>query len=547
MRIIAAIQADLEATPLGTRSRLSEELRGIPVLRRTVERARAVSSIESAFVACPAGQYERCRRLLDGAGAEVRGHDAGAPPWAGLVRSARKWSLDAWRGGLGGTTVFDEYTDCRIIEGLARAAKADAVLVVAPGAVVFDPQLAERMIQRRISEGDEVRMTFATTPPGLSGILLDTSLLEELVRQNLPIGWLFGYQPDSPRKDPIFQECCVETPAAVRFAHGRLIADTERSMRRLAGLLSVHESPDAPTACAWLLDQGVSSIDPWPREVEIELTTDDPYPQAVLRPRGERVPSRGPLDIRILQRVAQEMAATDDSLIVLGGFGEPLRHPEFASILSELRWAGVFGVCVRTAGVDLTDTAIAAMIEHRVDVLNVLFDAWSPDLYQRLNDPGRELDRGLDSVRAALDRVCAMRADRRSPCPVVVPELTKARENVAELEAFYDGWLRSVGSVCIGAAGHFARQLDDHSVMKMAPRPRTACRRLGSRCLVLADGRVAACDQDFKGRHTVGNLNEQSLAEIWAAAAFCRLRDSHQRDEFDVTPLCAACDEWHRP
>ena len=38
MKVAAVIQADLIETPLGTRSRLADELAGAPVLRRTVER-----------------------------------------------------------------------------------------------------------------------------------------------------------------------------------------------------------------------------------------------------------------------------------------------------------------------------------------------------------------------------------------------------------------------------------------------------------------------------------------------------------------------------
>ncbi len=561
MKIVAAIQADLEATPIGTRSRLGDELRGVSVLRRTVGRVQSIPSIEQVLVACPTAQQPRCARMLDGCGATVVPLDASPPPWGALVRSARKWSLDGWRGGIGGATVFDEYTDCRVIEELARSREADAVLVVAPAAAVFDPALAERLIERRRASGDEVRMTFATTPPGLSGILLDTALVSELVAQNLPLGWLFGYQPDQPRKDAIFQDCCVETPAAVRFASGRLLADTERSMRRLADLLGAHECPDCETASAWLLAREEDSIEGMPREVEIELTTEDPYPNAMLRPRGDRVPRRGPLDVSLVRRLAEELSAFDDSMVILGGFGEPLRHPPFRDVLAALRSHGVCGLGVRTAGVDLTDAAIEAMIEHRVDVLSVLLDAWSPRLYGELNDPhacatGIPLATGglpaiasadLAHVRAAIDRVAAARADRRSACPIVVPEMTKAKQNVAELEAFYDGWLRSLGSVCIAGSSHYARQLDDHAVLKMAPMPRRACRRLRSRCLVLADGRVAACDQDFKGLHTVGDMNKQSLAEIWHGAELRRLRDAHRSGDYNVTPLCAACDEWHRP
>jgi len=318
-------------------------------------------------------------------------------------------------------------------------------------------------------------------------------------------------------------------------------------MRRLAGLLGAHESPDSETASAWLLAREEDSIERMPREVEIELTTEDSYPNAMLRPRGDRVPRRGPLDVSLLRRLAEELSAFDDSLVILGGFGEPLRHPRFGDALGALRSHGVYGLGVRTAGVDLTDATIDAMIGQRVDVLTVVLDAWTSETYRRVNDPDASGSPDLTQVQAAIGRVAAVRADRRTVCPIVVPEMTKAKQNVAELEAFYDGWLRSLGSVCISGSSHYARQLDDHAVLKMAPSPRAPCRRLRSRCLILADGRVAACDQDFKGLHTVGDMNKQSLAEIWHGAELRRLRDAHRAGDYGVTPLCAACDDWHRP
>lgn len=64
MNIIAVCQADLETTPLGTRSRLADELDGAAILRRTVERLLAVQRVERVFVLAPSGQLEACRKLL---------------------------------------------------------------------------------------------------------------------------------------------------------------------------------------------------------------------------------------------------------------------------------------------------------------------------------------------------------------------------------------------------------------------------------------------------------------------------------------------------
>jgi hypothetical protein len=318
-------------------------------------------------------------------------------------------------------------------------------------------------------------------------------------------------------------------------------------MESLAELLREHSDPDAVTVGRWLTRREAETIDPLPREVEIELTTDDPYPFALLRPRGERVGSRGPIDVDLVERIVREVARYDDALIVLGGFGDPLRHPRFVEILERIASARPYGLCVRTAGVDLDDARMDAIIRGGVDVVNVLLDAWTPPRYARLQSPNDPAIADLDAVRRAMDRLTERCREIQSVKPILIPEMTKSAENVDELDAFHDGWMRHAGAVNIVGASHFGRQTADHAVMNMAPGARTGCRRIRSRCLVLADGRVALCDQDFRGMHPAGRIGEQSLEDIWRGTPFERIREAHRAGRFDPTPICAACDEWHRP
>jgi pyruvate-formate lyase-activating enzyme len=95
-------------------------------------------------------------------------------------------------------------------------------------------------------------------------------------------------------------------------------------------------------------------------------------------------------------RKAYKEIADANFNVVLGGFGDPLLHPQFAQILGDLRRAGVYGVAVRTTGLALDNAAIAALMEHRVDLVTVLLDAWSPSLYRRLH--GGELQPLADAI-----------------------------------------------------------------------------------------------------------------------------------------------------
>lgn len=552
MTIIATIQADLEVTPLGTRSRLADEILGVPLLRRTVERVSLTKQIDSVYVLCPENQLDRCTAILNGTNAVIRSHSMPTPPWASLVRMGRKWSLDGWRGGIGGTTSFDEYMNAAVIDNLLRSAKADAVLSVPPAAPLFDPSLADRMIQHHQNTEDDSRLTFTQAPPGLTGILLDAALVQELAVQGIPIGWVFSYKPDTPQKDLVFQPCCCEIPTELRYAAGRLIGDTERSMERLIACLHEPQPLDATGIGRWLSLWEQTTAERLPHEVEIELTTDDPYPDSILRPRGAQIEPRGPIDPTIVARIVSEITQYDDALLVLGGFGDPLRHPQFGQIIEAIRKPSAngrvpFGVAVRTTGVDLSDELIESLIINEVDVLDVTLDAWTQGLYGRLHSPHDPARAELDAVCKRLDRLAHVRQEHRSSAPIVIAEMTKTRDNVHELDDFHDGWLRQTGAVLISGHSHFAGQCEDLSVIKMAPSPRMPCRRLRSRCVVLADGRVTMCDQDFNGRHAVGTVHETSLESLWTASLLSDLRDAHRRHCFDTNPLCAACNDWHRP
>ncbi len=555
---IAAIYADLEVTPLGTRSRLAELLGGVPVLRRTVDRLLRSERLAAVVVLVPKDQYDSACELLRGTPAIVRKHQAAPPPWAKLVRVARKWSLDGWRGGIGGTTSLDEYMHPALFDGLLTHLQAEAVMVIPPAAALIDPVLVDSMVEHHATADDEARMTFTQAPPGVSGTIYDASLVKELAEKNVPPGWILGYKPDAPRKDLAFFSCCYHAPSLLTHTAGRLIADTDCAFDTVRALLAEHPDPDGETIGSWLAARDRRCDGQLPREIEVELTTDDPFPEAVLRPRGSRVGRRGPMPIETIENIAQQLSRFDDSLLVLGGYGDPLRHPQFERVLEAIRRHKVFGIAVRTAGVDLDEGMMAALIDHEIDVVTVLLDGWSESTYAAMSTPNDPCGAGILPVEtqagslcrivARIERFEALRIENNRPAPIIVPEMVKAKQTTGELADFFDGWIRKVGTVNVTGYSHFAGQLEDHAVMSMAPPARFACRRINSRCLVLADGRVTVCDQDFAGRHTVGRVDEQTLEEIWTGSAMTRIREAHAAGRFnDAMPLCAKCDEWHRP
>ncbi len=557
---LAVIHADLERTPLGTRSRLGDELDGCPILRLTVERVCRAKRLSGCVVLIPQEQAPRCEAMLDGLPATVQRVNAPPAGWSELVRIARKWSLGGWRGGMGGTTSLDEYFHPSLVAGALEFHPADRVMVFPPAAPLLDPALIDAMIEHHDKGEDDARMTFAQAPPGAAGAIYNADLLRELVGKGIPPGWIFSFKPDAPRRDMALFSCCFDVRAPLRHGARRLIADTDRALATVSALRRQARTGDAAELGRLLRDYEASHVPPIPDEVEVELTTEDPFPDAVLRPRGSRVGSRGPISLAVVHAIAETLGKSDDSLVVLGGFGEPLRHPQFAEVLKTLRDGGVYGIAVRTSGVDLTDEAMDALLTWRVDALTVQIDGWTDETWRAMHRPGTHgpgtqghastpsATGSLEAVRASIDRLEQLKQARRCVAPIMVPEMVKARPTVGEMPEFFNGWIRKLGTANIVGHTHRAGQLEPLAVMSMGPPRRTPCRRLGSRCMVLADGRVAACEQDFRGLHAIGDLRHAGLAEIWNGEAMTRLRAAHAEGQFgSANPLCAACDEWHRP
>jgi radical SAM protein with 4Fe4S-binding SPASM domain len=156
---------------------------------------------------------------------------------------------------------------------------------------------------------------------------------------------------------------------------------------------------------------------------------------------------------------------------------------------------------------------------------------------------------GVNSYRRVLENLQAFvteRAARGRGVPVVAPLFTKCAANFAEMEAWYDQWLRAVGSAVITGPGDFAGLVPDVSVADMSPPRRKACARLASRLMVLSDGRIVSCEQDVLGRQVLGRVGEDLLTDVWQKRMGA-LREEHRCGNWDSRPVCASCREWHRP
>jgi len=181
-------------------------------------------------------------------------------------------------------------------------------------------------------------------------------------------------------------------------------------------------------------------------------------------------------------------------------------------------------------------------MKTKVDVLNVMIDAATPDTYRKLHRADH-----YERVVANIDRLLEACCAGQQPQPLVVCEMIKTHATMDEMEQFYDHWVSKTGSAVLVGPSTYGGQWPDLSVMSMAPPSRMACRRIFTRASVLSDGRVTVCDQDFRGEHAIGSVADTSLTALWRSQRMADIRRSHLEHKYDGMALCPTCQEWHRP
>ncbi|MDP9173543.1 MAG: radical SAM protein [Planctomycetota bacterium] len=514
--------------------------RGEPVLAWTLYRLAASRRITHTAVAC----WEDQLGSVEPIAGELKAYCSVRSPRVALPRmqaisAARRWA-DGWRGGLLSTCEFDRGFHAGWISEIQQNFDSDAVLLIDPAAGLVDPTLLDAMIEHA-EQNDEIDFFFSPAAPGLSGVLIRNSLLAQLSTSDTHPGAMLAYRPDLPQRDPISTPACVPIPASIARTTQRFSLDSERQIDRIStGTVHLNGqliSTQAEQLLHSLSDATVTAR--MPREVVIELNVER-MSAPIYWPGKYLKLERAELPLDTAKALLDEIAEVDDLRLVFSGVGDPLLYRQLFDLIDHAHQAGIEAIALET---DLLagDETIDRLADSPVGVISVYMPALSAEVYRAVMGAD-----GWASAMENLRRLLQRRLNSRRGTPLIVPTFVKLNENLAEMEPWYDHWLRTLGCAVVTGPTGYAGQMPDVSVANMEPPLRRPCARLAKRLTVLSDGRFVACEQDIQGLMPLGTAGRNSVADIWSSAA-ANLRRDHQVGNWQRHSLCSRCRDWHRP
>jgi radical SAM protein with 4Fe4S-binding SPASM domain len=219
--------------------------------------------------------------------------------------------------------------------------------------------------------------------------------------------------------------------------------------------------------------------------------------------------------------------------IFLHNFGESTFHPQLKLFLEYAKKQGAV-VALSINATNLSPSTVDALLIN-LNELFISFDGVSKKTYETLRK-GANYEKSKANVLKLLERKKQLYSNTKLHIHLINLDLTQA-----EGLAFLREWEGKGVNASIKEFTDFADEdigkLNSCFSKKVQQFP---CIKFWTDCVVLWDGAVVPCCNDYNGTIILGNINDSSLKQIWGSDRLKNLRRRQVRGSFDYA-VCRTC------
>jgi radical SAM protein with 4Fe4S-binding SPASM domain len=251
---------------------------------------------------------------------------------------------------------------------------------------------------------------------------------------------------------------------------------------------------------------------------------------------------KGFMDFALFEKIIREASqfALD---LHLYHRGESLLHPRLVEMIQLAEAAGLF-VKLHTNATTLDERLSRGIIEAGLDQLTFSFDGFDAATYEKIRVNGR-FEKTVANIIGFLEQKKALKAKKPTAILELIafPEVNPHSQDAAR-KAFLNRFRGlPLDRIEIRELHNWAGETGE------APSTQhySLCPFLWLSLIVLWEGTVLPCTQDFHGFYSLGNVREKSLRELWNSPSLVELREKIINQDLASLPTCARCDRLRRP
>lgn len=223
------------------------------------------------------------------------------------------------------------------------------------------------------------------------------------------------------------------------------------------------------------------------------------------------------MDWELFTRLVDECVQGGVYSIRLSFRGEAFLHPKVVDAVRYAKDKGIEEVSTLTNGLRLDEDMFTEIMEAGLDWLTISFDGLG-ETYENIRRPAK-YERAVEKI-ANYQRI-KKEAGRVKPV-VKVQSILPAIED--DPQAFYDVFAPITDMVSANPLIDFTRDTSESPKI-----PEFSCPQIYQRLVIGADGTAMMCSNDENQEISVGNVNSQTIHEIWHGATLAEVRELHKK------------------
>lgn len=221
--------------------------------------------------------------------------------------------------------------------------------------------------------------------------------------------------------------------------------------------------------------------------------------------------------------------------------GEPLLHPDIVEMVRYAKEKKVAKhVSIITNGVALKEELAEGLIKAGLDEIIFSIDTTDPQKYIKIKGKDH-----LEKVEKNIENLIKIRSSLKAKNPYIHARIINMNLSEEELTSFRNRWAIA-DDIDLIPFHTWHSAIEGELTYKKNGKDikRYPCSLLWYTGVINWDGEFSLCCIDYNSDGIVGDVNNQTVHEIWNGEEMRKIRKYHIDGEYDKIKICSKCEYW---